>query len=189
MSPTSICTDALSKHQRPEILCLKYFILSSFAEIDWRNTRATAVFPIPVKNPWNTTTWRPEEKPTSTPESGGRLQPPRRRGKFKLSAHGKTAALRLRRGETADCTGLIYLTLWRLKGTCHEIFDFWFFSWINFSQAPEYTTRPVSNFFENSQRYSQLKVDHRCRWHRWQMKKIFNQKNCNNFVGTPLDSN
>jgi hypothetical protein len=45
-----------------------------------------------------------------------------------------------------------------------------------------------SKFFENSRRYSQLKVDHRCRWHRWQMKKIFNQKNFNNFVGTPLDS-
>ncbi len=29
---------------------------------------------------------------------------------------------------------------------------------------------------------------HRCCWHRWQMKKIFNQKNLNNFVGTSLDS-
>ncbi len=46
----------------------------------------------------------------------------------------------------------------------------------------------VSNFFENSRKYLQLKVDHRCRWHQWQMKKIFNQKNFNNFVGTPLDS-
>ncbi len=26
-----------------------------------------------------------------------------------------------------------------LKGQCHEIFDFWFFSWISFPQAPEYT--------------------------------------------------
>ncbi len=76
--------------------------------------------------------------------------------------------------------------LW--KGQCHEIFDFWFFSWISFPQAPEYTIRAVSNFFENLRRYSQLKMDHRCRWHRWQMKKIFNQKNINNFVGTPLDS-
>ncbi len=25
--------------------------------------------------------------------------------------------------------------------------------------------------FENSRRYSQLKVHHRCRWHRWQMEK------------------
>ncbi len=59
---------------------------------------------------------------------------------------------------------------------------------ISFPPAPEYPIRTVSNFFENSQRYSQLKVDHRCRWHQWQMRKIRNQKNFNNFVGTPLDS-
>ncbi len=33
-----------------------------------------------------------------------------------------------------------------LKGQCHEIFDFCFFSWISFPQAPEYTIRSVSNF-------------------------------------------
>ncbi len=33
-----------------------------------------------------------------------------------------------------------------LKGQCREIFDFWFFSWISFPQAPEYTIRAVSNF-------------------------------------------
>ena len=33
-----------------------------------------------------------------------------------------------------------------LKGQCHEIFDFWFFSWISFPQAPEYTIRDISNF-------------------------------------------
>ena len=75
-----------------------------------------------------------------------------------------------------------------LKGQCHEIFCVWFFSWISFPPAPEYPNRTVSNFFENSRRYSQLKSDHRCRWHRWQMKKIFNQKNFNNFVGPPMDS-
>ncbi len=47
-----------------------------------------------------------------------------------------------------------------LKGQCHEIFDFWFFSWISFPQAPEYTIRVVSYFFENSRKYSQLKVHH-----------------------------
>ncbi len=41
-----------------------------------------------------------------------------------------------------------------LKGQCHEIFCFWFFSWISFPQAPDYTVRAVSNFFENSRRYS-----------------------------------
>ncbi len=59
---------------------------------------------------------------------------------------------------------------------------------IQFPPTPVCPSRTVSNFFENSRRYSQLKVDLRCRWHRWQMKKIFNQKNFNNFVGTPLDS-
>ncbi len=56
-----------------------------------------------------------------------------------------------------------------LKGQCHEIFCFWFFSWISFPQAPEYTIRAVSNFFENSRRYSQLKVDHRYQRHRWRI--------------------
>jgi len=53
-----------------------------------------------------------------------------------------------------------------LKGQCHEIFCFRFFSWISFPQALEYTIRAVSNFFENSRRYSQLKVDHRYQRHR-----------------------
>ncbi len=75
-----------------------------------------------------------------------------------------------------------------LKGQCHEIFCFWFFSWISFPPAPEYSIKTVSKFFENSQRYSQLKVCHRCRWHQWQMEKIFNQKNFNNFVWSPLGS-
>ncbi len=62
------------------------------------------------------------------------------------------------------------------------------FLWISVPPTPECPIRTVSNFFENLRRYSRLKVDHRCRWHRWQMKKIFNQKNFNNFVGTPLYS-
>ncbi len=72
------------------------------------------------------------------------------------------------------------------KGQCHEIFCFWFFSWISFPQASDYITRVVSNFFENSQRYWQLKVCHRCQRQRWQMEKTFKQKNFNNFVWTPL---
>ncbi len=51
-----------------------------------------------------------------------------------------------------------------LKGQCHEIFGY--FSWINFSQAPEYTITAISSFFENSRSYLRLKVHHRCRWHR-----------------------
>ncbi len=73
-----------------------------------------------------------------------------------------------------------------LKGQCHEIFCFWFFSWISFPQASVYTIRVVSNFCENSRIYSQLKVCHRCQRHRWQMEKTFKQKNFNNFVWTPL---
>ncbi len=73
-----------------------------------------------------------------------------------------------------------------LKGQCHEIFDFWFFSWISFPQACEYTVTAISNFFENSRRYSRLKVRHRCQRHRWQM--AFKQKNFNNFVWASLGS-
>ncbi len=57
-----------------------------------------------------------------------------------------------------------------LKGQCHEIFCFWFFLWISFPPAPEYPIRTVSNFFENSRRYSQVKVHHRCQRHRWQIR-------------------
>jgi hypothetical protein len=36
----------------------------------------------------------------------------------------------------------------RLKGQCHEIFDFWFFSCISFLQAYEYTSTAFSKFFK-----------------------------------------
>ncbi len=57
------------------------------------------------------------------------------------------------------------------KRQCHEIFDFWFFSWISFPQAPENTITAISNFFKHSRRYLRLKVHHQCCWHRWQMEK------------------
>ncbi len=82
----------------------------------------------------------------------------------------------------------IHVSLSHLKGQCHEIFCFWFFPWISFPPAPEYSIKTVSNFFENSRRYSQLKVCHRCQRHRWQMEKIFNQKNFNNLIWSPLGS-
>ncbi len=75
-----------------------------------------------------------------------------------------------------------------LKGQCHEIFCFWFFSWTSFPQASDYTMRAVSNFSKNSRRYSQLKVCHRCQRHQWQIEKTFKQKNFNNFVWTHLGS-
>ncbi len=58
----------------------------------------------------------------------------------------------------------------RLKGQCHEIFCFWFFHESVSPPAPEYPIRTVSNFFENSQRYSQVKVHHRYQRHQWQIK-------------------
>ncbi len=36
-----------------------------------------------------------------------------------------------------------------LKGQCHKILDFRFFSWISFPQAPEYTIRAVSYMYIN----------------------------------------
>ncbi len=68
---------------------------------------------------------------------------------------------------------ITYFTLceltYMLKGQCHEIFCFRFFSWITFPQAPENNFRIISNFFKNSRRYSQVKVHHRCQRHRWQI--------------------
>ncbi len=45
-----------------------------------------------------------------------------------------------------------YVMFALLKGQCHEIFCFWFFSSISFPPAPEYPIRTISNFFENSRR-------------------------------------
>ncbi len=56
-----------------------------------------------------------------------------------------------------------------LKGQCHKIFWFRFFSWITLPQAPVKNIRIISNFLENSRRYSQVKVHHRCQRHRWQI--------------------
>ncbi len=66
-------------------------------------------------------------------------------------------------------TKILLRTVALLKGQCHEIFCFWFFSWISFPPAPEYPIRTVLNFFENSRRYSQVKVCHRYQRHRWQI--------------------
>ncbi len=57
------------------------------------------------------------------------------------------------------CEWACFALLWKLKGT--------FSTRISFPQAPDYTTRAVSNFFGDLRRYSELKVHHRCRWHRW----------------------
>ncbi len=64
-----------------------------------------------------------------------------------------------------------------LKGQCHEIFCFRFYSWIIFPQAPDNNVRIISNFLENLRRYSQVKVHHWCRWqicnrYQWRRQKI-----------------
>jgi hypothetical protein len=62
-----------------------------------------------------------------------------------------------------DITGkLKSLPLPDIKGTVPRDFLFRVFFMDQFSQAPDYTITAVSNFFENSRRYSQLKVHHRC---------------------------
>ncbi len=53
-----------------------------------------------------------------------------------------------------------------LKGQCHKIFCFRFFSWIIFPQAFEIIIRIISNVFKNFRRYSQVKVHHLYQWHR-----------------------
>jgi hypothetical protein len=68
---------------------------------------------------------------------------------------------------------LIYFLPVGLKGQCHEIFDFRFSTWISFPQAPDYTIRAVSNFFEIFAA---------------QGEKIFNQKIFHYFAWTPLNN-
>jgi hypothetical protein len=53
-----------------------------------------------------------------------------------------------------------YMPLVNLKVQCHEIFCSMFFSWITFLQAHENNIRVISNFFQNSWIYSQVKVHH-----------------------------
>ncbi len=55
------------------------------------------------------------------------------------------------------------------KGLCKEIFCFRFLSWIIFPQAPENKITDILNFFENSWRYSQVKVHYRYQWHQRQI--------------------
>ncbi len=55
------------------------------------------------------------------------------------------------------------------NGTVSWDFLLQVFSWITFPQAPDNNIRIISNFFENSRRYSQVKVHHRCQQHWWQI--------------------
>ncbi len=53
-----------------------------------------------------------------------------------------------------------------LQGSLTRDFRLQVFSWISFPRGPEYTNTAISNFYENSQRYSQFCVYRQCRWHR-----------------------
>ncbi len=63
----------------------------------------------------------------------------------------------------------VFIAQKSLKGTVSRDFLLLVYFMNQFPQAPEYTIRAVSNFFENSRRYSQLKVDHRYQRHRQQI--------------------
>jgi hypothetical protein len=57
----------------------------------------------------------------------------------------------------------------QLKGTVSRDFLLLVFLWISFPPAPEHPIRTVSNFFENSRRYSQVQMHHRYQRHWWQI--------------------
>jgi hypothetical protein len=58
---------------------------------------------------------------------------------------------------------------YQFKGTVSRDFLLLVFFMGQFPPAPEYPMRTVSNFFENSQRYSQVKVHHQYQQHRRQI--------------------
>ncbi len=67
------------------------------------------------------------------------------------------------RSSTAD--GLGYMN----RRNYSELITEWVTHFTHFTQAPENNIRVISNFFENSRRYSQFKVHKRCQRHRWQI--------------------
>jgi hypothetical protein len=91
--------------------------------------------------------------------------------------------------ENRSCTYPV--VCWRankLKGTVSRDFRLLVFFMDQFPPSIWVYHYGHFEFFENSRRYSLLKVHHRCQPHRWQMEKIFKQKNFNNFVKAPLGS-
>jgi hypothetical protein len=62
-----------------------------------------------------------------------------------------------------------------LKGTVRRDFRLQVFFMNQFPKPLSIQLELFQFFFKNSWRYSRLKVHHWCRWHQWQMEKIFNQ--------------
>ncbi len=88
-----------------------------------------------------------------------------------------------------SCWGIYWKNA--LKGTVSQDFCFWFFSWISFPPAPEYTCtiRIVSNFFKKLQRLLWLKIFsicHRCQRHRWCILSCEYLHECSKKFGTAL---
>jgi hypothetical protein len=78
--------------------------------------------------------------------------------RFQFCTHQRVCILYFLKKSQIRCT-----LVWSpLKGQCHEIFCFWFFSSISFLPAPEYPIR----------RYSQVKVHHRYQRHRSPAAKL-----------------
>jgi hypothetical protein len=59
--------------------------------------------------------------------------------------------------------------IYSLKGTVSRDFLLQVFFMNHLPHAPDNNIRIISNFFENSRRYSQVKGHHRCQQHRWQI--------------------
>ncbi len=71
------------------------------------------------------------------------------------------------------------------KGTVPRDFRLLVFFMNQFPPSPWVYHKAGSNF---SKIREDIHSSRRCPWHRWQMEKIFNQKNVNYFVWTPLGS-
>jgi hypothetical protein len=54
----------------------------------------------------------------------------------------------------------------KLKGSLTRDFRLHAFFMTSFPQAPEYPVEAIPNVYENSRRYSKVKVGHRCQQHR-----------------------
>ncbi len=73
---------------------------------------------------------------------------------------------------TINICGILYNTPYKhnsFKGTVSEDFCFWFFSWISFPQAPDYTIRAVSNFLR---KFTSV-VDTGVKWKKSWFRKFF----------------
>ncbi len=74
-----------------------------------------------------------------------------------------------------------------LKGQCHEIFCFWFLSWISFPPPPSPRVFHKDRF-DFFRKFAEIFAAQGLPPVSLQMEKIFNQKNFHNFIWSPLGS-